>query len=842
VSTDQVTPATQTTTTAPKVVTPAALQRRVTAERIVYGAATLGIAIGPQLDAGPLSALASIGVAAGTGAWLYSKTKDDYDGHTLLHACQRGLSVLTGAGLYAAAVFSPGTSWWELAAPAVWGALMSLWAPITRSAHLAVEAPQQQNPSTPPLGLNPALTLPQPTTYNGFLAHLWQSAAVAPGTQLTAITQYRPDRPDFEAVIVAERGKAVPKLTETALAAAFDFPAGTVTLKPIPHSGPGRMLLTATPTLAPHGHQNPDPMHCMWEEKVSCHGGAAPGMLLTSYRVEDNRIALRVEAPDGQLINLPQKQIARALGMKDASLLMVETDGLGDGIVSVYEKHPLMTVREATAVDLTMDAGGYIQIGLRHDGRPARIPLYDPQMGAVTDLFAGAPGAGKSVTLLTLLAAERISGVVSIVADAQDGMSLPEADGRVYHFGKGVAATAATLAAFNALGQYREKVSAANGWGSFEIGKPWALVNGTFDELNRILAADSIVPSDFRKWVTGLVSDGQSTGRKLGKGIRFAAQSIHLADLGDKDKIRANAKNGTVWLGRVNSSTTQHMAADGVLPSGVTPEPIPRYFKTGSDIDAAFNGEEAKNGPITAGMANIIQGGSLFLARTFYAHKENKTYPGLIALFESAPIPTLTPEEDQVFQQAYAKWLPHAEALLAGEDADGDGGEGYSPVVDPFAAPALPAATGATIKDRILELLADGPMAIKAIRAALPDVASGSVNNTIGQLHDVGLVIPVSRGTYKLADAQPSQSDDNAMEEQLNELLPMAIELVVSTQLGSASMLQRKLRIGWDLANALMQAMELAGIVGPQDGDKNRPVLVNADDLEATLATVRQPQ
>ena len=399
-----------------------------------------------------------------------------------------------------------------------------------------------------------------------------------------------------------------------------------------------------------------------------------------------------------------------------------------------------------------MDTDGTIAIGLRPDGRQARVPLYDPQMGAVTDLYVGAPGAGKSVSLLTLLAAERINGIVSIVADAQDGMSLPEAEGRVYHFGKGVAATAATLAASNDLGKYREKISAANGWGSFEPGEPWRIANDTLDELNRILSADSTVPRPFRKWVTGLVGDNQATGRKLGKGIRFAAQSIHLADLGDKDRIRANAKNGTVWLGRTNSSTTQHMATDGVLPPGIYPEPIPRYFKQGSgnDIDAAFHGKEAKNGPITAGMANIIQGGTVFLARTWNARKEAKTYPGLIALMESAPMPRLSPEEDRVFQESYARWLDYAEALLAGDDGEG-GGEGaeYSGYIDDEGDEP----SSGSIKDRILDLLVDGPMALADVRRRMPEVAAGSVNNAMGELRQAGHVTPAgSRGTYQLAN------------------------------------------------------------------------------------------
>ncbi|GBE24740.1 DNA translocase SpoIIIE [bacterium BMS3Bbin02] len=138
------------------------------------------------------------------------------------------------------------------------------------------------------------------------------------------------------------------------------------------------------------------------------------------------------------------------------------------------------------------------------------------------------------------------------------------------------------------------------------------------------------------------------------------------------------------------------------------------------------------------------------------------------------------------------------------------------------------------------KLIGLGDMLVVTAREPKPEriqgafVSEAEIHAVVRYVKDQRAAQYDEKAVFEVAEKKASLEDEFDGEDPV--LMRQAIELVVRSQLGSTSMLQRKLRVGFARAGRVMDILENRGIVGPSEGSKAREVLVTEDELDDLFA------
>ncbi|KES03410.1 hypothetical protein BU52_30700 [Streptomyces toyocaensis] len=807
------------------------LPTRAKAEMAAYGASAAALTYVPSMELLPAHATAAA-ISGGCVWWLYRKVKTR-DFRRTIRTAQRVLGPVTGGAVYAAAAIVPGHSWWEPVAALAWGGLMATALPITRSTW------------TPPA----TITAAYPPGFAGLVMQMWDTAEVAPGIWLENIEQtIDAAHPDFTAHVVAPAGKPVPRIDLVDVAACFGYPVGCAGLDEIPGTGPGRMRLTVAPTARRGGGSIEE----MWAAKVARPGGAIPGSEIV--RVEQlpargdlparGMVLAQVDA--GEVARINHGQLCSAFGVEPEELRLVAESRGREALVTLYETAPLKGARRATRELLTLDAYGRYTIGTAHDGSDAKVHMQSAA-GTLHGFLVGVTGSGKTVALALMCAAWALAGLTNWVTSARPDAQMSAVGRHIDRQSAGPVFTWWMLKAAIALMDIRGQINAEVGH-DFSAHSPYPGLVLVLDEFNSLVGDEAL--GDEIAHMTDVLA---REGRKFGIGVVFAGQSLNLSKLGGEASLRDQVQGGIGVVLRIAASSGGIAArqATGGLAGDVDLADIPDRFNASTSLMDRMHGVlDDAPGETTQGVGHTVTGSAATMMRTLYVHLPKDGSPdGLGDIFPAdGSINCLTDREIDALTEL---GLWHDWTMPPPTGKDDDQGHSSTPGfsdVGSFSLPLLPTQKKpkTTVKDKVLAAV-DRQMTAKEIRARV-DAAAGSVRNALSDLVAEGRLRQVDHGVYAPADhgaasgtdqegqaAQPAPAPDGVN----GALVVEAASLVISSQFGSQSMVQRKLRVGFTLAGSLLDALEQRGIVGPAHGSKARDVLVTPDVQDDVLRELR---
>lgn len=636
-----------------------------------------------------------------------------------------------------------------------------------------------------------------------------------------------------------------------------------------------------------------------WAKYVACDGGPMPKSQLVGRMVVPGGWEAWIHLNPGKqaagdALGLAEKLASALRRSLESVALERHPEGDADKLkITVLAKNPLHQLHKWLTPSVNLETG-IIRIGPYATGGFAEFracaPVGDGHAGgAQHSLICGANGSGKS-QFLTMLILEylRSKRTVVWVADPQNGQSMPAVIDHVDWAALGVAECFEMLQAARRILFARSTRMGRLRIAAFSWTGQIPMLRIVIDEAHQVFRDPT-----YGKRAVEIVEALVLMGRKCGIGVDIVTQHPDLKQLGNSEVIRTQLQSGTIVCFRTSGRQSAHMAFQGVLR--VDPSSIPKRLANGlgsaglcyvAGVDAkevaarSFLLEKAEE-KLAAAAKHVAQLDADDVAAAGAVYAGAKARGGDGATADDLALTPAAPSAEPPAMSASALVPVRVTDVLPGrKDAEtemADEAESAEWQASPYDARAVtlealrlggqPMRRGevvATAAKVAQDLGRSAPYVPRMIAVALTAlVAEGRVvhgdDRSPYSLPDGGAslvpLVPVRQsvpaGAPVAAAAGPAPAPSTApaaapaaaaaaagMQLTDDDLVAMAAELVVATQFGSVSMLQRKLRVGYDRASEFMDRLEVLGIVDEQDGAKARVVLVPAARLGDALAAV----
>lgn len=380
----------------------------------------------------------------------------------------------------------------------------------------------------------------------------------------------------WQGTITAPTGQSV-TVTPDTVSSAYQVPAAWITIRPGTHSGEAHITvnLQAPPELDTNTLQG------AWTKWVARKGGIMAGTHLEDVQpdpVTGGEVA-RVVADD-DTDTLPTPNMRDLVGaLRTTPLLLAYEPGTNPrkAKIRLMKENPLRAGVPFPGPHVLLPSdGGYIRIGVAVSGRPVRVQLLDPKLGARHIIVTGVTGSGKGGVLQLIALASHLAGAVILYGDPK-GSSNPAIEQMAAYSGLGEDGALRTLRIVRALTEHRINETARLKLKNFD---PTVMrhVVVILDEASSLLGDKA----QHRAEAASIIDLVARKGRSLGVSLVLANQILQLDQLGGKSSIRDNVvgSGGVVML---RSDSSQRTLID--LPPGmesVNPADIPATW-TGED-------------------------------------------------------------------------------------------------------------------------------------------------------------------------------------------------------------------------------------------------------------------